>query len=270
MDIQEATAGFRSVDREDYPELESYSREEIYDGHCGPGGLYLAAKMAKTMDLKDGDIVLDLGCGRGATSMFLARHFGVKVVALDLWTSANDLNEKLVDRECRDSILPLNMDITKPLPFADGYFDAIFSMNSFSFLGGSVDFLRHLLKHLRQDGRLCVGSECFNEEFTPQEIESPPEVFAWELPSGDNVWDDDFSKQHSPVWWESLFRDSGLLEVLECGELEDGGILLEDAVLYDIEHNIDLDDAKRYIDQIIYGFENSPHQSIFIITARKR
>ena len=46
MDIQEATAGFRSVNREDYPELEEYSREEIYEGHVGPGGLYLAASRA--------------------------------------------------------------------------------------------------------------------------------------------------------------------------------------------------------------------------------
>ena len=88
--------------------------------------------------------------------------------------------------------------------------------------------------------------------------------------NGGNVWDGDFSKQHTPAWWENLFRDSRLLEVLECGELEDSGILLEDAVLYDIEHNIDLDNAKRYIDQIVYGFEHSPHQSIFIITGRKR
>ena len=270
MDIHKAVSGFRTVNREDYPELESYSHDEIYDGHSGPGGLYLAAKMARTMDLKNGDIVLDLGCGKGATSMFLAKWFGVSVVAVDLWTSASDLNDKFSLGGYRDSILPMNMNITKALPFAESYFDAIFCMNSFSFYGGNVDFLQHLLKHLRPGRRLCVGSECFNEEFTPQEAASPPKVFAWEFPSGGNVWDGDFSKQHSPQWWADLFTDSGLLEVLQCWELEDSGPLLEDAVLYDIAHDIDPENAMRYIEQILYGYDNSPHESVFIITGRKR
>ena len=44
------------------------------------------------------------------------------------------------------------MDITGRLPFAAEYFDAIFCMNSFSFYGGSVEFLQHLLKHLKPAG----------------------------------------------------------------------------------------------------------------------
>jgi hypothetical protein len=35
--------------------------------------------------------------------------------------------------------MPLNLDITQPLPFAEGYFDAVFCMNSLSFYGGSTE-----------------------------------------------------------------------------------------------------------------------------------
>ncbi|GAJ20707.1 unnamed protein product, partial [marine sediment metagenome] len=86
-------------------------------------------------------------------------------------------------------------------------------------------------------------------------------------PLSENFWDGDFSKQHSPLWWEELFNDSGLLEVLECRELADGGVLLEDAVLYDIEKDLDMENAKRYIDQIRYGYEHSPHEAVLMITA---
>ena len=88
MDIEQAKACFRSPDRADYPELQGYTRDEIYKDCFGGGALYLAARMVRTMRLKSGDVVLDLGCGKGETSIFLARHFGVKVIAVDLWTSA--------------------------------------------------------------------------------------------------------------------------------------------------------------------------------------
>src|SRR5512143_4366103 len=78
----------RGPDRARYPELAEYTRDEIYEDFFGGGGLYLATHMTRTLRLKPGDIVLDLGCGKGPASIFLAKHFDVKVVAVDLWTSA--------------------------------------------------------------------------------------------------------------------------------------------------------------------------------------
>ena len=74
MDIETALKTFRSPDLSNYPELAGYTREQIYDETIGGGALYLAARMVRTMDLHPGQLVLDLGCGHGATSMFLARH----------------------------------------------------------------------------------------------------------------------------------------------------------------------------------------------------
>jgi predicted RNA methylase len=81
MDIETALRTFRSPDLATYPELAGYTREQIYDGTIGGGALYLAAAMARTMDLCAGQRVLDLGCGRGATSMFLAERYGARGIA---------------------------------------------------------------------------------------------------------------------------------------------------------------------------------------------
>ena len=81
MNAQEVKSDFRSPNLDDYPELKGYTREQIYDETIGGGALYLAARMVRSINLRPGDVVLDLGCGKGATSMFLARHFGVQVVA---------------------------------------------------------------------------------------------------------------------------------------------------------------------------------------------
>ena len=127
----------RRVSLERYPELRSYSRGEIY-GHgdqLSPGGLFLAARMARSLDVRPGDLVLDVGCGLGESSIFLARHYGVKVVAIDLGTPARLLSKKFAERGYRDTIIPLNLDIAEPLPFAEEYFDAVFCMTSIHYFG---------------------------------------------------------------------------------------------------------------------------------------
>jgi cyclopropane fatty-acyl-phospholipid synthase-like methyltransferase len=272
MQIDEAMRTFRSPDRSAYPELADYSREDIYEGCSGGGALYLAARMVRTMNLKPGDVVLDLGCGQGETSIFLTRNYKVRVVAVDVWTSATLLNEKFAARGYRDRIVPLNLDITERLPFADSYFDAIFCMNSFSFYGGSEDFLRHLLRHLKGGGQLCIGSEVLSDEFTPEQLANPPAVYSFQLPPPNDevdVFEGDFKKQHTALWWEALFEVSGLLEVQDCHELEDADVLYEDLAMFEHEYNIDPFDVEILLQQIEWGRYNRPRKSLFTITARK-
>jgi SAM-dependent methyltransferase len=225
-----AIAQLKAPDRSRYPELDGYTRDELYEDCQGGGGLYLAVRMARTLQLKPGNIVLDLGCGKGSTSIFLAKHYGVQVIALDLWTSATFLDQKFTARGVRQQIVPLNMDATGPLPFAEGYFDSIFCMNSFNFYGGNIDYLSHLLRHLKPGGQLCIGSEVLTREFTPEEIQNPPYVYAFHLPppnEGVDVFQGDFIKQHTPGWWRDLFNNSGLLQVEHCEHLDDAALLYE-------------------------------------------
>jgi SAM-dependent methyltransferase len=181
-EIQKILSTFRAPDRTHYPELHEYSRDECYQDFFGGGGLYLAMQMLRTLRPQPNDIMLDLGCGKGATSIFLAKHYGVRVVALDLWTSAEFLNEKFAAQGYQERISAIQMDATQPLPFPENYFDAIFCMNSFNFYGGSLDFLKHLLRHLKPSGQLCIGSEVLSAEFTDEQIANPPDVYAFKLP----------------------------------------------------------------------------------------
>lgn len=56
----------------------------------GPNPLWLLEDLARDLDLHPGMHVLDLGSGRGATSVFLAREYGVQVVAADWWVEPDE------------------------------------------------------------------------------------------------------------------------------------------------------------------------------------
>lgn len=267
-----AIARLRAPDRSHYPELDSYTRDELYEDCQGGGGLYLAVRMARTLRMKPGDILLDLGCGKGTTSIFLAKHYGAKVIALDLWTSATFLDQKFTARGVRDRIVPLNLDATQPMPFAGNYFDAVFCMNSFNFYGGNVNFLRHLLKHLKPGGQLCIGSEVLTHEFTPEQLQNPPNVYAFRLPPPNeqvDVFQGDFLKQHTPGWWRSLFENSDLLHVEHCEQLEDAVVLYEEMLRHEYELNLDPFNVQICLQQMEWDRHYEPKRSLFVITARK-
>lgn len=270
-EIQKILSGFRAPDRSKYPELEGYTRNEIYQDCFGGGGLYLAARMARTLRLRPNDIVLDLGCGKGSSSIFLAKHYGVNVVALDLWTAADFLEQKISAHGLLDRITAIQMDATQPLPIAMNYFDSIFCMNSFNFYGGNPEFIGHLLKHLKPGGQLCIGSEVLTSEFTAEQMINPPQVYAFHLPPPNehvNVFEDDFKKQHTPEWWRNLFQSSGL-QVESCRELEDADAIYKELVRYEHEQNIDPFDVQICLDQLEWGRTHEPRKTLFVITVRK-
>ena len=164
------------------------------------------------------------------------------------------------------------MDVTRELPFAENYFDAIFSMNSFSFYGGTVEFLQHLLKHLRPGGQLAVGGEVLSDEFTPEQLAHPPYVYAFKLPPPNenvDVFEDDFKKQHTPRWWRELFEGSGLLEVEHCAELDDAAVLYQEMVRHEYEHDLDPFDVQICLAQMEWDRTNRPRRSLFVLTAHK-
>jgi SAM-dependent methyltransferase len=271
-EIQKILSTFRTPDRAHYPELNEYSRDECYQDFFGGGGLYLAIKMLRTLRLHPGDLVLDLGCGKGATSIFLAKHYGVRVVALDLWTSSEFLNEKFKANGYADQISAIQMDATQSLPFSENYFDAIFCMNSFNFYGGNEDFLEHLLKHLKPGRQLCIGSEVLSAEFTEEQIAHPPDVYAFKLPPPNehvDVFKDDFEKQHTPAWWRELFQSSCLLNIEVCQELEDADVIYEELVRYEHQHQWDPFDVQICLDQIEWGRTHQPRKTLFVLTANK-
>lgn len=258
---------FRMVDSASYPELSNHSWDGIYGNgdKMAPGALYLAANMTRTMDLQPGMSVMDLGCGKGVTSEYLARRFNVRVNAVDLWIDEEFLSSKFASHGLGTQITAHNLDITKPLPFVENQFDSIFCMQAFHSFGGSVVFLRHLLKHLKAGGQICIAGTCFNEEYPALQHSS---IF-----SQTDGWDAEYASYHSPGWWCDLFGQSGLVRDVQSLELDNGLAMWEDVILYGWHRSGGSDywfERSRWlIEHIAYSRTHRPYLTHFILTAVK-
>src|ERR1700682_2415187 len=96
----------------------------LADGRGGANSLWLTEWLASALDLRPGMRVLDLGCGRATSSIFLRREVGVQVWATDLWFSASENSQRIRDGDVEDGVFALHAD-AHSLPFAGDFFDAI-------------------------------------------------------------------------------------------------------------------------------------------------
>jgi cyclopropane fatty-acyl-phospholipid synthase-like methyltransferase len=97
--------------------------------------------------------VLDLGCGRAASSIFLRREFGVQVWATDLWFNASENIQRIRDAEVEDGVFPIHAD-ARSLPFGPEFFDAIVSIDSFYYYGTDDLYLNYLARFVKPGGRV--------------------------------------------------------------------------------------------------------------------
>jgi ubiquinone/menaquinone biosynthesis C-methylase UbiE len=68
-----------------FPRASQYHPEWVLaSASGGANALWLTEWLAPALDLRPGMRVLDLGCGRACSSIFLRREFGVQVWATDL------------------------------------------------------------------------------------------------------------------------------------------------------------------------------------------
>ena len=129
----------------------------------GANSLWLTEWLTTALDLRPGMRVLDLGCGRGASSIFLRREFGVQVWASDLWFDPSERMERIRDAGVDDGVFPIHAD-ARSLPFAAGFFDAIVSIDSFFYYGTDDFYLNYLARFLKPDGPIGIAGAGMMQE----------------------------------------------------------------------------------------------------------
>lgn len=73
-----------------FPLSAAYDKTWIKENSLGENVLYNLESLCEVMEFKEGMRVLDLGCGKAATAIFLAKEFGVEVWAIDQYITPSE------------------------------------------------------------------------------------------------------------------------------------------------------------------------------------
>lgn len=158
--------------RPQYPRAGAYDPQWQIDRCMGPHPLWLLEDLLADVTLEPGMRVLDLGCGLGMTSTFLAREFGVQVTAVDPWIAAAANERRFARDGVGDRVCAVSAD-ARSLPFEEGSFDAVISIDAYHYFGTDDLYIGEIARFLRPGGTLAIASPGSTVE--PREVGGLPE-----------------------------------------------------------------------------------------------
>jgi SAM-dependent methyltransferase len=199
----------RLVDNPSFPRSTGYDPHWVAQNMMGPNVLWLTEALTEVLTLEPGMRVLDLGCGRAMSSIFLAREFGVQVWAADLWIKPWDNWKRIVEEGVGDRVFPIRAEAHQ-LPFATEFFDAIVSLDAYHYFGTDDCYIGYITRFLKPGARLGVVVPG-----TTRELDSFPDHLAPHV-----NWE--FWSFHGPDWWRSRWARTGLVEVEKADLIPDG------------------------------------------------
>jgi len=197
------------LDHERYRRASTYDPAWVMANQMGPNALWLMEALCEIVEPTEGMRVLDLGCGTAMTSIFLAREYGAEVWATDLWIPASENRERIEAAGVADRVYPIHAE-AHSLPFADGFFDLIVSVDAYHYFGTDDLYVATMARHLRSGGRLGIVVPALLEEL--REI---PEHLA-------EYWEWEFWSFHGPDWWRWHWAKSTKVVVEHADALADG------------------------------------------------
>lgn len=187
--------------KQQYPLSSKYDPHWIINNQMGSHCLWLTESLTRTMNLKPGMRVLDIGCGKALSSIFLAKEFNVEVWAFDLLISANDNWQRIKEAGVQNLVFPIQGNALE-MPFANDFFDAVISINSIWSFGTDIDFVdTQLARIVKSNGQIgVVVPGFFNELAEAPEYLKP-------------YWHPDFDSYHSPNWWRNLWEKAKTINI---------------------------------------------------------
>ena len=201
-----------------YTKSLKYDKPIFNEKIMGPNPLKLTEELLEDNQIPAHALVCDLGSGQGVTSVFIAKEYGFKVYAADLWSdpAENAVFFQTLDLS-EEQIVSVKADALN-LPFAREFFDAVISTDSYNYFGREKYYLdSKLLPFVKKGGLIYIAvpgmkKDCHDKlpaelllSWTPEQLEYMHDVDYWrdivaasqtqiveirEMESNEEVWAD--------------------------------------------------------------------------------
>ena len=199
-------------DQNNNKRIENYRDFFTKEYLMGPNSLRLLDEMLKKYPLIPGSRVMDLGCGAGITSLFLAKEAKAYVYATDLWISATQNARTFEKWGIADSTIPIHAD-ANDLPYAHEYFDAIVSIDAYHYFANKKGYMQEkILPYLKKGGVLIVAVPGLKRKPVGKDYEIMMEWF-----EGDKEAYESFQNRE---WWVNLIGSGEDFEIVMDFDLD--------------------------------------------------
>ena len=205
----------------------------------GPNSLRILEELLgkHNLAISSDALVLDLGCGKGLTSLAIAKETGAKVFANDLWISAEDNSKRFANWGASEQIIPVHED-ANDLHFDKGLFQALVSIDAYHYFATKKGFFEEkILPFLGNEAVVLIGVPGIKDEFTGR---SEKLLSDW-LGNEAYVF-------KSPMEWKEIIGNHDRIRVLETWEM--GCFDLAWNEWFATEHKYALGD-KQFFDRLI-------------------
>ena len=161
------------------------------------------------LQLAPNDLILDLGCGKGLTSLVIAKETGARVYANDLWISAEENGKRFAQWGVGEQITPVFED-ANDLHFDEKQFDALVSIDSYHYFAGYEGFFQEkIMPFVKDGGIVLIGIPGLKNEYSDR---------AEELLS--NWLGDEAYMFKSPRTWKKLIGSNDRIESVITWEMD--------------------------------------------------
>lgn len=117
-----------------------------------PGGFVSTKRLLDTCKIDKSKRVLDIACGKGTTSILIAKRFGCKIVGIDICPDLIKEAKKLAKRNRVDHLVEFQVADATQLPFNDNEFDVIIAQAMLVLIEKKETVIKESLRVLKPNG----------------------------------------------------------------------------------------------------------------------
>jgi ubiquinone/menaquinone biosynthesis C-methylase UbiE len=156
--------------------------------------------------------VLDVGCGKAVSSIFLAKEFGVQVFAKDLWIDPMENWQRIYDAGVSGLVYPIKAE-AQATTYTNGFFDAAVCINTYQFYGvAETDLAEHFARLVQPGGQIGIVLPGLFEECS---YPIPEYIKKLREPA--------IQFYHCSDWWRVIFQETGFFTDVFTDDMDGDG-----------------------------------------------